>query len=466
VFIRDVFYTFAAELLSAMGNLAVGVVLARALLPDERGALVLVMTLPWVIANAATFGLPQANVYLTGRQKYDIRAILGNSLVLSLVVGLVLVALFYALQDVLFRTVFRGLPTEYWLPLLILLPVPLLDVMMLSVLVARQQFDLFNMRRVAMPALMLVGFVGSLALDAGGLRAAIGVYIAVNVIVALLSLVFAGRRVPLSLRPNWRLTVESLRFGYKSYIENLMIKLNYRVDVYVLAYLLPTDQLAFYGVATSLAEVAWYFPNSVGTVLFPRLSNTPEGDIFDVTARVCRSALALTGLIVVAMLATSWLFVPQVYGSPYRATVLPLVILLPGVVFMTVHAVLARSFTSRNRQRVLILAAGLALLTNLGLDWAFIPRWGIAGAAIASTVGNSVAGGVLLHQFLRDAGLPWRQVLVPRLDELLGHWAWLKLRLGARRLEGRRTVDGADGLSDTEHSDNGERAGGGQGSQE
>jgi len=426
VFIRDVFYTFSTEVLAVVGNFLTGVVLARSLTPAERGVMVLVMTLPWTVVSFVSLGLPQANIYLIGRNKRDAKKVLGNALVLSVVLGLVSVLVLDAAKDLLFRTVLKDLPSEYWLPLMILVPILLVDVMALSILCARQRFDLFNLRRMVLPISMLVGFVIGLILSKGGLGAGVGVYVVVTVLMTVLGLALTWREVPLTLGFDRRLTGETLRFGLKSYLHDLVGGLNYRVDVYLLALFLAPDQVAFYAVAASLAEVAWYIPNSVGTVLFPRLSHAPVEENHQITAKVCRNTFALTSLVVVGLLALSWVFVPWVYGSAYRATIPPLLVLLPGVLSMVIYKVLARSFTSRNLQQVPILAASAALVLNVGLDWLLIQRWGVAGAAVASTVGYTAAGGVLLAFFLRESQLDWREVLLPRWDELVGHLRWAR----------------------------------------
>jgi O-antigen/teichoic acid export membrane protein len=132
------------------------------------------------------------------------------------------------------------------------------------------------------------------------------------------------------------------------------------------------------------------------------------------------------------MLAASWLFVPLVYGAPYRASVPPLLILLPGVISMGIFKVLTRNFTSRNRQQISILASSVALVLIVSLNLFLIPRWGVAGAALASTIGYTAAGMVLLTFFLRDSKLPWQEVLLPRRSELVGHLYWAKERFQER----------------------------------
>jgi O-antigen/teichoic acid export membrane protein len=313
---------------------------------------------------------------------------------------------------------------------MILIPALLADATALSTLRARQRFDLYNLRRLATPAVTFVGFaIAQLALR-GGLSALIDAYVIVTVMLACLGLVLTCREVPLRPKWSWRLTREALSFGLKSYLQNMVGTLNYRLDVYLLAYLLTPEQVAFYGVATSLAEVAWHIPNSVGTVLFPRLSHAPLDQVHQVTAKVCRNTLALAGCTVLGLLSAGWILVPTLYGPAYQATIPPLVILLPGVLSMSLYKVLTRNYSSRGRQQMSILASGLALVVNVGLNWWLIPLWGVIGAATASTTGYTLAGTVLLILFLRDSGLSWQEALLPRWHELIGHLGWAKENLG------------------------------------
>ena len=48
------------------------------------------------------------------------------------------------------------------------------------------------------------------------------------------------------------------------------------------------------------------------------------------------------------------------------------------------------------------------------------------GAAVASTVGYTAAGGTLIVFFLRESGLRWQETLLPKWHELVGHLSWAK----------------------------------------
>ena len=432
MFIRNVFMTLSTEFFTLGGNFLAGILLARGLSVPERGIMVLVMSLPWTVASLANLGLPQANIYLVGRKKYDPKTVLGSSLAAALGLGLLTVLGMLAMRETILNTALRGLPPEYYPLLLALIPLLLVDGVLLSILRARQRFDLFNLRRLASTLFLLVGFSSALLLARGGLNLVVWVYLGATLLLVAAGVLLTRREVPLTLRLDLHFTGDSLRFGFKSYLQNLAGALTYRLDVYLLAFFLAPEQVAFYAVATALAEVAWYIPDTVGVVLFPRLSNAPVEEVYAITARVCRNAIFITVIVVLVMAGLSWFLVPLIYGAAYVSSVQPLLILLPGIVFMGIYKVLTRNYSSRNRQQVSIVAAVTALIINVILNLILIPRWGVAGAALASTLGYTSAGLTLLAFFIKDSGFSWTEVLLPKGAELLGHVQWAKSALHGR----------------------------------
>jgi O-antigen/teichoic acid export membrane protein len=429
MFIRNVFFTLSTELLTVGGNFLVGILLARGLSVPERGVMALVMALPWTVASLANLGLPYANIYMIGRKKLPAKAILGTSLILAVLLGLLAVGSMLALRSTLLSTALKGLPSEYYPLLLVLIPLLLVDGVLLSIMRARQRFDLYNLRRLAASLLLLAGFSGILLFFRAGLQAVVWVYVGVTILLVVISIILTRRDVPISMEFDRQVVGPSFRFGMKSYLQNFAGALNYRLDIYLLAFFMAPEQVAYYAIATAVAEVAWLAPNTIGLVLTPRLSNAPLEEVHAITARVCRNTLFLTLGVVVLLGAVSWFLIPVFYGVAYSASVIPLLVLLPGIVFMAVYKVLTRNYTSRDRQQVTIVAAFTGLLINVGLNLVFIPIWGVVGAAFASTISYTVAGLLLLGFFLRESRLSWQEALLPKRNELQGHYKWARMVL-------------------------------------
>ncbi|MAS34903.1 MAG: hypothetical protein CL610_12910 [Anaerolineaceae bacterium] len=429
MFIKNVFFSVSTNVFSVGLSFVVSVILARMLTPTDRGIMVLVMTIPWTVASIASLGLQQSSVYLIGRKKLDASRVWGNTLVMSFILGVVVVLLLNIYRTDILDSVLDGMPDKYWLPLMILSVIILLDGTTLSVLQALQRFDLVNFQKFVSSVLMLVGYGGVLILARAGLSGAIWTYIIVITLMMILSGLLAAHLTPFRLTFDFKLTRESFRFGLKAYTQALMSVISYRIDVLLLAVLLTPEQVAYYGVATSVAETAWHIPNTIGTVLFSRLSHVDDNEVYDITAKVCRNTFGITAIIIVGLFICCWVLVPLVYGSAYTAAIAPLVALLPGVLFMSIFKVLVRNFSSRDRQAISILGSSVSMILNVGLNLLLIPVWGIVGSAVASSTSYIIASVILLFFFLRDSQLPWQDILVPRRSELVGHLHWAKERI-------------------------------------
>ncbi len=417
-FFRHVMSTLVAEILIVVLNLLIGVLTARLLGPSRRGVLTLVMTLPMTLIALSDPGISQANIYFIGRKGRSAPVVATNSIYFALGIGLLAALSLWLIRDLALNTVLRSMPPHYFHLVLCLVPLLLLYTYWLAILRAFQRFELFNLLRLLMPLTLLTMMTIALVVFHGGIGWATlaygtGVLIACSSTLLIIAFLIRPR-----LRPDGALMKASLSYGFKSYLQDMLNHLTYRLDLYLVAFFLPPQDIAFYGIATSIAEMVWYIPNSVGLVLFPKLSAADESRVHQITAEICRHTLAVTALAGAVTLVLGLLGIPLLYGEQYTPATTPLVFLLPGTMLMTLYKVLVRNFSSRNRQQVSILAAIVGLGLNAVLDWLLIPHLGIVGAALGSTLAYAGAGLSLLWAFRRESGLRWSESLWLRRSDL------------------------------------------------
>ena len=425
-FFRNVLGTFGTEVLTVGLNMLLGILTARLLGPERRGILTLVMTLPLTLVHFADLGVSQANIYLIGRRKRPAEAILTNSLVIALSSGLVIAAVLWLLRDLVLDTLLRDLPAPYFTVILLLLPLLLLYTYWVAILRAWERFRLVNLLLLMMPLSLLVCVTPALLIFRGrsdSIDWATGAYLAGTLLAIGVGLFVVRRQVRQQATGTVKLfdsclVRESLGYGVKSYLQNLMGHLAYRLDIYLVALFLDPRDVAFYSIAVSIAELAWYIPNSVGIVLFPKLSNEAEERIHPLTAEVCRHTFIITLLATVGVIVAGIIGIPLLYGVEYRPAILPLLALGPGIVVMSLYKVLTRNFSSRNRQQVSVIVALVGLALNVGLNVLLIPRLGTVGAALASSVAYTVMSVVLLLAFRRESSLTWSEILRPHDTDL------------------------------------------------
>ncbi|HEX7976304.1 MAG TPA: flippase [Anaerolineales bacterium] len=443
-FFRNVLGTFFTEISILVLNFATGILLARLLPPSERGVLALIMLLPVTLAYFADIGISQAIVYQLGRSRRPPEQVAANGITLAFLLGGSIALVIWLARGWLLHTMLSEVPESYFTLVLYLLPLLLVSNYLLSILRGQQRFAMFNLWRLLAPMCLLLGVIFLVGFLHWGVKGAVIAFVASNLLGLAFTVLVVGRIVPLRLGLERSLVFEAVGFGVKSYLQNLVGHMHYRLDVYLLALFLPPAQVAFYTVATSVAEFAFYIPDSVGTVLFPKLSAEADERINDLTAEVCRHTFLITGLVSTGILIVGWLAIPLFYGAAYRAAIAPFIILMPGILAMAVYKVLTRNFTSRNRQQVPVVIAVAALGLNAVLNLLLIPRLGISGAALASLLSYTALAVVLLYVFKRRTGIPLRQILVLQRSDLERYvqvWARLRSRLAHRLRWGSKPVD-------------------------
>jgi O-antigen/teichoic acid export membrane protein len=154
-----------------------------------------------------------------------------------------------------------------------------------------------------------------------------------------------------------------------------------------------------------------------------------------VTPIVARWNLAFTTAAAAALLVLAYPLVLLLFGQEFRASVLPLIVLLPGAVAMSHSRVLAGDLMARGRVDVTMRIALVALGVNVAANLLLIPGLGALGAALASTISYSVNLLLRLRAYCRLAGVHWQQVVWPQpADRGLAGQAWQRLRA---RMEAR-----------------------------
>ncbi|MDP2895577.1 MAG: polysaccharide biosynthesis C-terminal domain-containing protein, partial [bacterium] len=184
-------------------------------------------------------------------------------------------------------------------------------------------------------------------------------------------------------RPAVRAT---LGYGLRGHIGNVLQFFNYRLDVFIVNYFLGPAAVGVYGVSVALAELLWYLPNAVGFVIFPKAAATKPEVMNLFTPRVFRITLGLTALGGVGLALFAKPLIAFVYSSAFIGAYPAMLALLPGVVLLGSGKVLTNEIAGRGFPHYNSINAGVALVLTVVLDVLLIPRYGIMGAAIASTV--------------------------------------------------------------------------------
>lgn len=174
--------------------------------------------------------------------------------------------------------------------------------------------------------------------------------------------------------------------GFRAFSVNLLSFLHLRVDIYLVGFFLTPAAVGLYGVAATFVELLVRVPALLGTVIYPKSAGERGGEI----ARLIGSLLKLLPALAVVAIPAFWLLgrrlIELLFGAAFGESFAAAFWLLPGMVCLAGITLINNFLAGKGYPGVLHLAAGVSLALNVALNWLWIPRYGITGAALASSV--------------------------------------------------------------------------------
>ena len=392
-FTKDSLITFITRVLSLIFGLGTSVIIARVLGPEGKGIYALAILLPATLIMFCNFGIAQASVFYIGKKKYSVEEIFGNNIIFSflltiftLLIGLI-ITFFFA--NSLFPNVAKG----YFLLALFLLPLNFFLSFVNYILLGLQKIKEFNFIRILQNFMFLILIILFLLGLGLGLKAVIVANI-LSCFFGTIFLFFLARKIigSPSLHFNKSYFKDAFYYGTKIYLGNIIQFFHYRIDMFLINIFLNPIAVGFYSVAVVISEGIWLVSQSAGTVLFPRVSSeTDKKRLKEFTPAVCRNVLFITALgSILLFFLSRWLII-LLYSEKFLDSVLPFQILLIGTVTISGWRILVNDLYGRGRPELNIYISLFSVILNIILNVIWIPEYGIAGAAWATSISYTFA---------------------------------------------------------------------------
>jgi O-antigen/teichoic acid export membrane protein len=388
---------------------------------EERGAYVAVVTLPGMLAAIAMLGLPGAVNYYAGRGS-SVDSLIRASLVFTVTVSAVLVALIWFSLPFLEQSVLQAAPDHLARWILIVIPASMLTSFGGTLLYGRQEVKVYNAILLAQSIGLLVGavvLVGLLGLSVDGA-------VANSIGVSLLTVLAISAELLRLRARDRRGESASIRglvgYGVRLYPASVSGYFNYRADNYIIQAMAPTSDaaksnLGLYSWAVTMAEVVFLVPESVAAMFLPRVAGSSHEEASAMLARVSRITLLTSSVVAAALIPAAFVGVYLILPG-YVACLPAFLAILPGVMALCLSKVTTSYIGGRGRPGPASIGATIALAVNVPLNFALIPIFGIVGASLSSVASYSVLAALMVWYASRISGQPLRALCVPRREDV------------------------------------------------
>lgn len=417
----------------AMGT---SIIIARRLGPELRGYYGLVLMAASLVAAFGHFGVGAAISYHTGKKSFPPGEILSFVVAGSLALGTALAAIFFLAYPVIPR-VWSEIPRNVMLVGLLAVPFTFLINFLQRFLLALLRVKQSNITRLLNSVIYFLFILVVIWILGGGLLEVVVCYSISIMLSSIISLSVFTR----DIRPFGRIKPSMfgpfVKYGFQVYLVFVFNYLNHRFDIILIKHFMTASDVSFYQIPVNICERMWQIPNAMASILFPTLLAMNRGS-GGFTAKVSRSNFAIMLILGAAITAAAGYFVPILYGREYLPMLPAFYSVIWGVVISPVAIFLGVYFASRKQISKNIIASLAGFTCNIVLNLIMIPRMGIVGAGIATSISNTVWALILAWYFTRQENISLHDVFVLKKGDIREVWD----RLTGRFTQGKNGQDG------------------------
>lgn len=191
--------------------------------------------------------------------------------------------------------------------------------------------------------------------------------------------------------------------GTRGALSATLIFLLFRSDVYLVRHFLGEEELGVYAIAIVIAEMMQRGPNIAGAVLLPKVLSGVD-DSHGMSQAVSRWVLAFSLLAALGVVLLGAPLIRWIFGEAYSGAYIPLLWMLPGLVAAGYGSVLNTKLAGEGYPPVTMWAPAAALGLNVGLNLLLIPRYGLMGAALSTSIAYGLWAAIVTLAYRRHTG--------------------------------------------------------------
>jgi O-antigen/teichoic acid export membrane protein len=415
--------TMLCQIATAILTLGVSVLVARSLGPTGNGIYNLALLIPTTLSTLWNFGMVAANSYYVGAKKVAVPTALWTTIVASVFFSALGFALMVPILYLFSHRLFPGVPLNYLWWMLLIFPISLFQLTLASLFLGMQTFKPFNLAMVITPAANLLAAILLILVLKMSVPGAIAAFATGQLASLILTYAYLHphTRAEKAQHDLVRYAKESLSYGYKAHLSNIIGFINYRVDVYLVGIMMNPTTLGVYAISVQIAERFWMLSYSVSGVILPRLSelHSDEHTRNSLTPLISRWVLYLTMAMVLMVVLVGKFLIVAFFGVKYAEAYNLILWLIPGILMCAFARVLSGDIAARGRIEINLYITSMVVVVNIVANLLLIPRMGAYGGALATSIAYSLDAIIRMTYYAHLSGNPWHSPFFPAREDLV-----------------------------------------------
>ena len=208
---------------------------------------------------------------------------------------------------------------------------------------------------------------------------------------------------------------DMFEYGWKNQLSTFIQFLNYRLSFYFLEYYDGLAAVGIFSIGITFSEAIWTITRSIAVVLYSDVINSKskEESILKVKSSLKLSFTVMVLFVLGILIIPANLYV-KIFGHEFANTKSIMLILSPGIFAIAVSDMIGYYFSGIKELKILNIKSLVGLLITIIFSLLLIPRWGIFGACIVTSVSYCLSAFILFLKFYRSTDLYLKDYMISR----------------------------------------------------
>ena len=212
------------------------------------------------------------------------------------------------------------------------------------------------------------------------------------------------------IRPTLHGVWPYIKFGFIPMLTVIMMEINYKADVLMLDYFkIPKADIGVYTLGVSLAQRIWMIPDALKDILLSKLAG---GKNESEVCKISRISFLVTIIFILGMFIFGKPFVWLIYGKEFTGAYSVILVISLGILGMVFYKMIYSYNVVNGHKNINFALLGGAALLNIIINLVLIPKYGILGAGMASTVSYMLCGIGFLLYFTKKTGVQLKEMII------------------------------------------------------
>lgn len=419
-FSSQVLTTAATHILLMIVGLCNSLLVARLLGPEGRGILEAFFLIPIFLSSIGLFSMANGVIYYSGKDVVN-RSIYQSSF---LIFGLFIATLYAITLLIGQRYIWHVIIHELNYSWVLASVIPLATFLYVgnnaanNILLSKRDVIKYNIATIITPSVKLALILPLLCISVVNRTN----WIILSTVFSLFAtslILFYNLRPVYTLRTiNFQYLTKMFKFSIKSYWGDVLQKLNLVLDKFIIAVFLPPRELGYYAISVLLAQLVWFVPSAINPIVMPYASAVLGRDAEEKLNMLARITLWGSAGVAFAICILLPLIIRYGFGEAFLPSIGPCYILLPGAIAMSHTKILSRIITGRGYPTSDSIASACSFIITIFLLSLLLPKYGIYGAAISTTLAYIVYNSILLLYFKKQLGIRLKSILLPSMYDI------------------------------------------------